>query len=736
MSIKTKVFGLVVLASAVAFAGPVSHFGKLVACGTNICGEKTGTSTPIQLKGPSLYWSTGSPAAMWNPIAVDWFVTNFNIGVIRAPMAIKYYKENSAPISETDGNPGVTSYGYLSTSPSGSPGVYKSWSKAKVKQIVDQAVIDDIYVIVDWHSHNAGSETSEAANFFKEMAAEYKDVPNIIWEIYNEPVSDNASTINNYAKTVVAAIRGTGNENLVVVGTNWYSSKPSEQESQGLHNTYSNIAYTLHFYTGQDGHSSYLSNKAKSNPTFVTEWGATDASGDGTVKDFSSYLSWMDNNKVSGCMWFAGNDGQTSAMFPAAATAITLDNYKSRFSGTSTTAGVFNEFMKTNPWTTFVPSSHPQGKTISASVSEGQSKVFSTELGIKGAISAATASVGTVTKTDNSITYQSANNSPENASISYTVTQGGVTIQERIILKIVDRKPVIKDTAISVSYKGTSVLTLSGRLGVENPISQEANSMRVTQASVSSGSVTFSGDTIVFTPSGEPGLVTLNLSASNANGASSGNITLVCENQAPSVYAKTFKGKVENTSPVSVGVDEVKGSDADGDELTFSVAYLDPRYPGTVALNDTKDMIIYTPDGQTTGTVYILFALTDGNLDSKVASVYFNLSGNGTPISVTPPKTIPAEIYTPPVSIMPKAKAVAAGMHLYKDEIHLGVATPGAVRVEVFDLQGHRVATVLNKKLSAGEHSVAWNSAEYPMGVYIVRMKQGSTVKSLRFVKK
>ena len=85
---------------------------------------------------------------------------------------------------------------------------------------------------------------------------------------------------------------------------------------------------------------------------------------------------------------------------------------------------------------------------------------------------------------------------------------------------------------------------------------------------------------------------------------------------------------------------------------------------------------------------------------------------------------------------MPKAKAVAAGMHLYKDEIHLGVATPGLVRVEVFDLQGHRVATVLNKKLSAGEHSVAWNSAEYPMGVYIVRMKQGSTVKSLRFVKK
>ena len=60
MSIAKKMTGVLLAASLCSFAGPVSHFGKLVSCGANICGEKTGTSTPIQLKGPSLFWSTRS----------------------------------------------------------------------------------------------------------------------------------------------------------------------------------------------------------------------------------------------------------------------------------------------------------------------------------------------------------------------------------------------------------------------------------------------------------------------------------------------------------------------------------------------------------------------------------------------------------------------------------------------------------------------------------------------------
>ena len=440
MSIAKKMTGVLLAASLCSFAGPVSHFGKLVSCGANICGEKTGTSTPIQLKGPSLFWSTGDPAVLFDPVTVEWFAVNFNIGVIRAPMAIKYYGENKDPISESDGNKGVTSYGYLSTGTE-----YKALTKNLIKKIVDAAIENDVYVIVDWHSHNAHQETSEAVAFFKEMATEYKDVPNVIWEIYNEPVSAGAGQINSYAESVSAAIRNAGSENLIIVGSSSWSSQPGQQAGQGLHNKYKNIAYTLHFYAGTGAHDGYKSNIPDNAPTFVTEWGASAADGgqnQTTVSDASGWRSWMDQKKLSGCMWFAGTNGngqngttvQSSAMFPYGTNTTNLDATLSSFSGTNTTAGVFAAYMSTNKWTSFVPSSHPMGNTIKASVAEGASKTFSsTDLGLRGTISEVTTNSGTVTKTDNSITFKSAEyGSPDKVIINYSVTSGGVTVKERI----------------------------------------------------------------------------------------------------------------------------------------------------------------------------------------------------------------------------------------------------------------------------------------------------------------
>jgi hypothetical protein len=725
----------VLLASMVSFAGPVSHFGKIISCGGNLCGEKTGTSVPIQLKGPSLYWSTGDPAVLFHPATVDWFVNNFEIGVIRAPMAIKYYKENSEPISASDGNNGVTSYGYLST-----PAGYneKGNQKKLIKDVVDAAIANDIYVIVDWHSHNASRETNEAVTFFKDMATEYKDVPNLIWEIYNEPVSDDAGAINNYAKSVVAAIRNAGNNNLVVVGTPFYSSQPNQQVSQGLHNTYSNIAYTLHFYAAanHDGYKSNGSSAMSSAPIFITEWGASDASGDGNISDASSWRSWMDQNKVSGCMWYAGTGTQSSAMFPEGTTVLNLDNAKSRFSGINTSAGVFNAYISTNKWKSFVPSTHPLGNTIVASVSEGASKVFSSELGIRGAISAVADPVsGSVTFTDNSITFNSAEyGSPEQIIINYNVTQGSVTIQERIVIKMTDRKPILADTTLSVSYKEPKKLKLS-TIGASNPISKVASSMSITAATVSAGSIVFSGDSMTFTPPGTPGLVTLNYTAQNANGTASATINLICENQAPTIYAKANMGSKPNTAPIYISLHTVRAKDADGDPLTFGAYYLDPNYTGTLTINATKDTLIYTPDGAHTGTITILSVLTDSQADSKIGSAVFTLTGSGTAVNVAAPTTIPGYV---PLKITEKSKNIYnksnINLMIHKNEINLSVAQSGIVSVDLFDIQGHKIKTLLNESLNAGNFNFSWDPSGMPAGHYVIRMKQGSMVNYQKFI--
>ncbi len=726
MSIARKVTGALLAASLCSFAGPVSHFGKLVSCGANICGEKTGTSTPIQLKGPSLFWSTGDPAVLFDPVTVEWFTLNFNIGIIRAPMAIKYYGQNKEPISASDGNQGVTSYGYLST---GSE--YKVLTKNLIKKIVDAAIENDIYVIVDWHSHNAESETSEAANFFKEMATEYKDVPNLVWEIYNEPMCD-AGQVNSYAKTVTAAIRGTGNENLIIVGSPSWSSQPNTQAAQGLHNSYANIAYSLHFYAAEGAHNSYQNNIPSNAPTFVTEWGATGANGDGSVSDASGWRSWMDQKNIGGCMWFAGPDKQSSAMFPEGTNTTNLDDALSRFSGTSSSAGVFAAFMGTNKWTKFVPSSHPMGNTITTSLDEGSSKTFSSELGVSGTISEVSTNSGTVTKTDNSITFQSAEyGSPEKVVISYSVTKGGITVKERVVIKMTKRKPILKDTTIAVSYKNPTKFTLA-KLGASNPESRVASSLSVTAANASAGTVTFKGDSLTYTPAGE-GEATLTYTVQNANGTATAHVTLLCQNMAPTIYAKANMGSKPNTAPIEITLVTMRANDVDGDVVKFRTGYLDPNYPGTLALSEDSTKLVYTPDGAHTGSVTILSVLTDGLADSKIGSAVFTLTGSGTAISVVSPTTIPD--YVPPVSIRQvAAPSISSSLKVARGNVTLGLVKSGRVVVDIYNAKGLRVKTLLDQNLSAGVHTVGFDASGIPAGTYIVRMRQGSTVKSQWFV--
>ncbi len=71
-----------------------------------------------------------------------------------------------------------------------------------------------------------------------------------------------------------------------------------------MHNTYSNIAYTLHFYAAanHDGYKSNGTSAMASAPIFITEWGASDASGDGNISDASSWRSgWIKTRSVAVC---------------------------------------------------------------------------------------------------------------------------------------------------------------------------------------------------------------------------------------------------------------------------------------------------------------------------------------------------------------------------------------------------------------------------------------------------
>ena len=192
-------------------------------------------------------------------------------------------------------------------------------------------------------------------------------------------------------------------------------------------------------------------------------------------------------------------------------------------------------------------------------------------------------------------------------------------------------------------------------------------------------------------------------------------------------------GSKPNTAPVEITLVTMRANDADGDAVKFRIGYLDPNYPGTLAMSEDSTKLIYTPDGAHTGSVTILSILTDGIADSKIGSAVFNLTGSGSPISVVAPTTIPD--YIPPVSIKQvAAPSIASSLKVGRENMTLGLVKSGRVVVDIYSVNGLRVKTLLDQNLSAGVHTVGFDASSIPAGAYIVRMRQGSITKSQWFV--
>ncbi|HET9954179.1 MAG TPA: glycoside hydrolase family 5 protein [Polyangiaceae bacterium] len=258
---------------------PLEAHGKLSVSGSRLTDEK---GQPVQLKGVSSMWLNWENDGYAESLdALTWMRDNWNISLIRAAMGI---------------------------SPGGAYLTNPDKAKTQVTTIVDNAIAAGVYVIVDWHSHEALNEQAKAVEFFTEMAQKYVGVPNVIFETFNEPLGVDWSTqLKPYHEAIVSAVRAIDPDRILILGTPHWSQDVDIAALDPVQG--GNLMYTLHFYSCTHGG---VLNKganavARGLPLFVTEWGATNADGglDGKVceDEAATWLEFLEDEGIGWAAW-------------------------------------------------------------------------------------------------------------------------------------------------------------------------------------------------------------------------------------------------------------------------------------------------------------------------------------------------------------------------------------------------------------------------------------------------
>ncbi len=289
-----------IFSSMVLIAQPVKEHGQLHVDGVQLKDEHDKT---VVLRGMSFGWHCFHPR-FYNAGAVEWLHKDWGCSVVRAAMGVEP-KE-----------------GYVDK---------PEWSTEKIKAVVDGAIKEGIYVIIDFHSHNI--RLDEAKKFFTEMAATYGRYPNVIYEIFNEPDKETWDEVKVYSKEVISTIRKIDPDNVILVGCPHWDQDINLVADAPL-TDFTDIMYTVHFYA--DTHKQELRDRCdyalnKGIPIFISESAGMSASGDGPInyEEWNKWIDWSEKNNISWVTWSVSDKDETcSVLLPSADSS---GNWKTKY---------------------------------------------------------------------------------------------------------------------------------------------------------------------------------------------------------------------------------------------------------------------------------------------------------------------------------------------------------------------------------------------------------------------
>lgn len=287
-----SVIAVFALSLSAAAQSPVERHGQLRVEGTQLVDSK---GTPVQLRGVSMGWHNMWPR-FYNQGTVDRLTGDWGADLVRCSVGVAHLDSGFDCDS-------VAAY-------------------AVVDSIVQGAVRNGAYVLVDFHSHP--NKLADAKRFFTHVAGKYGHLPNIMYEIWNEPTEVPWSECKAYAEELIPVIRALDPDGIVVVPTPRWDQEVDKAADDPITGV-PGLLYSLHYYAAT--HTGWLRDKAqyaldKGLPLIMSECASMLHTGDGVVdtKEWDEWMRFADEKGISWAAWSISDKDETCSMLrPSAA---------------------------------------------------------------------------------------------------------------------------------------------------------------------------------------------------------------------------------------------------------------------------------------------------------------------------------------------------------------------------------------------------------------------------------
>jgi endoglucanase len=176
-----------------------------------------------------------------------------------------------------------------------------------LKPAVDHCVAKGLYVIIDFHyvsDYNSSAIDQSVRNFWSYVAPRFADVPNVIFEPFNEPIRPLSwSAWKSVVQPWVDIIHAAAPNNLILVGAPQWSQLTAGAINDPI-GPLDKVAYVCHIYPihSEVNWDFYFGETSNHRPVVLTEWGYQ-SPGDSVVQGrttgygqlFKSYVEAREN---------------------------------------------------------------------------------------------------------------------------------------------------------------------------------------------------------------------------------------------------------------------------------------------------------------------------------------------------------------------------------------------------------------------------------------------------------